>query len=146
MKKQEAAKAPQQIQAKEVVAGTGSVWNTNSYHWEEKSIGKWADDTLKQVVSHFTYKFNDATLKVVEIKEFKGSASMSVRKGKKLVQFDYNLEMKWEVTLSDKNGEVVSKCAGTFEWPEISNDEPFESWECRVIYLEDKDQLRGMLD
>lgn len=71
---------------------------------------------------------------------------MSVRKGKKLVQFDYNLEMKWEVSLEDKEGNVVSKCVGTFEWPEISNDEPFENWECRVVYLEDKDQLRAMLD
>lgn len=92
------------------MAGTGSVWNTNSYHWEEKSIGKWADDALKQVLSQFTYKFNDAILRVIEIKEFKGEASMSVRKGKKIVQYDYNVLMKWEVTLSDKDGALVAKC------------------------------------
>ena len=92
------------------MAGTGSVWNTNSYHCEEKSIGKWADDALKQVLSQFTYKFNDAILRVIEIKEFKGEASMSVRKGKKIVQYDYNVLMKWEVTLSDKDGALVAKC------------------------------------
>lgn len=149
MKKAEALKVaqqPQPIKVKEVVAGTGSVWNTGSYHWEEKAIGKWADDTLKQVMSQFTHSFNDANLKVTEMKEFKGEASMSVRKGKKVVQFDYNVLMKWEVSLVDKDGAVISKCVGTYEWPEISNEEPFDSWECRVVYLEDKDQLRGMLD
>jgi activator of HSP90 ATPase len=37
------------------VEGTGSVWNTNSYHWEEKSVNKWAEETLKSVLSNFTY-------------------------------------------------------------------------------------------
>lgn len=55
------------------------------------------------------------------------------------MQFDYNVNLKWEVQLADKEGNVVSKCSGTYEWPEISNDEAFENWECRVVYLEDKD-------
>ena len=94
----------------EVITGQGSVWNTNSYHWEEKSVGKWADDTLKQTVSQFSYKFNDATLTVIEIKEFKGEASMSVRKGKKIVQFDYNIIMKWKVSFCDKDGKEIANC------------------------------------
>ena len=26
------------------IEGTGSVWNSNSYHWEEKNVTKWAAD------------------------------------------------------------------------------------------------------
>ena len=26
------------------VEGQGSVWNNNSYHWEQKSVDKWAED------------------------------------------------------------------------------------------------------
>lgn len=130
----------------ESIAGTGSVWNTNSYHWEEKPIGKWADDQLKMTVSQFTYQFNDAIMTIIEIKEFKGEASMSVRKGKKIVQFDYNVLMKWKVSYKDKDGTEIANCIGTFEWPEISSEESWDSWECRVVYLEDKQQLRGMLD
>ena len=123
-----------------MVAGTGSVWNTNSYHWEEKSVGKWADDQLKMTMSQFAYKFNDALLTIIEIKEFKGEASMSVRKGKKIVQFDYNVIMKWRVSFTDKSdGKEIAFCVGTYEWPEISSEESFDSWECRTVYLEDKD-------
>ena len=51
MKKLEEAKALlakvpiKQIQNPNVkkVEGTGSVWNSNSYHWEEKSVAKWSD-------------------------------------------------------------------------------------------------------
>jgi hypothetical protein len=35
----------------EKVEGQGSVWNANSYFWEEKSVGKWAEDRLKEVIS-----------------------------------------------------------------------------------------------
>lgn len=70
---------------------------------------------------------------------------MSVRKGKKIVQFDYNLTIKWRVSFCDK-GTEISFCTGTYEWPEISSEESCEDWECRVTYLEDKDSLRGMLD
>ena len=149
MKRQEILKAQQQpvpVKKVEVIAGQGSVCNTNSYHWEEKSIGKWADDTLKQTISQFTYKFNDATLSVIEVKEFKGEASMSVRKGKKIVQFDYNVNIKWKVSFADKDGKEIANCQGTYELPEICSEESYESWECRVVYLEDKDQLRAMLD
>lgn len=83
---------------------------------------------------------------IIEIKEFKGEASMSVRKGKKIVQFDYNVLMKWKVSLVDKDGKEIACCVGTYEWPEISSEESWEDWECRVVYLEDKEQLRGMLD
>ena len=97
-------------------------------------------------VSQFTYQFNDAFMTIIEIKEFKGEASMSVRKGKKIVQFDYNVLMKWKVSYKDKDGTEIANCIGTFEWPEISSEESWDSWECRVVYLEDKQQLRGMLD
>lgn len=36
--------------------GDGSVWNNNSYHWEEKSVTKWAEDKLKSVLGMFYYR------------------------------------------------------------------------------------------
>ena len=46
------------------IAGTGSVWNTNSYHWEEKSVATWSNDTLRKILSAFTHTMNDATLSI----------------------------------------------------------------------------------
>ena len=59
MKKAEAAKPiPVAVQQKSVnvIQGTGSVWNSNSYHWEEKDVNKWAEAKLKEVLANFSYQ------------------------------------------------------------------------------------------
>ena len=66
MKKQEAEKAKlKQIPMKpinkhEVKQGKGSVWNNNSYHWEQKSVDKWSEETLKKVINDFKYQLKNA--------------------------------------------------------------------------------------
>ena len=72
------------------------MWNSGSYHWEEKSVSKWADEQLKSVVSKFKYVWHDAHLSIKEVKDFQGEAASSVRKGKKLVSFDYKMTLIWE--------------------------------------------------
>ena len=52
-------------------------------------MNKWAEEKLKSVLSGFTFKWNDAVLKIKEIKNFKGESSVSIRKGKKIVAYDY---------------------------------------------------------
>lgn len=86
-KQQEAEKAkqnqvPMRVNAEKVnnVEGKGSVWNNNSYHWEEKSVAKWSDDTLKKCFSLFYFKHDRATLKITEVKDLKGESSVSIRK------------------------------------------------------------------
>ena len=130
-----------------MVAGTGSVWNTNSYHWEEKSVAKWSEDTLRKVLSNFSHTYNDATLKVTEVKELKGESGVSIRKGKKIVSYDYAIQLKWEASIQDKaNSAPVATCTGTFELPEVSNEDEWDEWECRVSILEDKDSLASCLN
>lgn len=143
MKAKEAAKPiPQQVQQKvsSQVQGQGSVWNTGSYHWEEKSVQKWSDDTLKEILSTFEHKFNDATLRVTEVKECTGEAGVSIRKGKKIVSFDYRAKLGFEC----KIGESV--CKGTYELPEFSSDEDVSDWEVRPTIEEDKDGLSSVLN
>lgn len=141
-----AQSAPQQIAAPKQIQGTGSVWNTNSYHWEEKSVATWADDTLKATISAFTHKMNDATLSIAEITTLTGEASVSIRKGKKIVSFDYNIVLKWKCVLADPDGTEVSKVEGKYELPEVANDEEWEDWECRTEYGDDPNNLRDCLD
>jgi len=94
MKVTEAARVPistNPVAANKPIAGTGSVWNTGSYHWEEKSVGVWANDTLRATISSFKHTMNDATLSISEIVKLDGEASMCIRKGKKIISFDYNM-------------------------------------------------------
>ena len=88
MKQAEAVKQasqPQPVQVNKPIEGTGSVWNVNSYHWEEKPVGKWSEETLKRILSSFSHSMNDAELKIVEITTLKGEASVSIRKAKKII-------------------------------------------------------------
>ena len=46
------------------------MWNTGSYHWEEKSVSKWAEEQLRNIIAKYKYVWNDAYFTVREIKEF----------------------------------------------------------------------------
>ena len=89
---------------------------------------------------------NDATLSIQEITTLTGEASVSIRKGKKIVTFEYNIVLKWKVVLTDANGGSVAEVTGRYELPEISNDDEWQEWEVRVEYGEDPNNLRDMLD
>ena len=98
-------------------------------------MGKWAEERLRGIVSAFTYKFNDADLSIKEVKTFKGEASISVRKGKKIIAYDFEVMLRWRVEMKDKDGECIANCEGYYELPEISNEEA--EWECRVQLQKD---------
>lgn len=126
------AQQPTQVQTVKTIEGTGSVWNTNSYHWEEKSVNKWAEELMKAILSGFKHSWNDAHLSVTEIKSFKGESSVSIRKGKKIISYDYAVTLSWRVDMNDKDGKSIANGSGTFELPEVSNEETMDSWEVRV--------------
>ena len=109
-------------------------------------MGDWSNNTLRAALSAFTHKMNDATFSIVEISTLTGEASVSIRKGKKIISFDYNIVLKWQCILADSDGQQISKVEGKYELPEVANDTEWEDWECRVEYGEDPDNLRQCLD
>ena len=132
-----AAAAPQQI------AGTGSVWNTNSYHWEEKSVAAWSNDTLRSILSGFSHSMNDAKVSVTEIAKLEGESSVSIRKGKKIITYEYNIQLKWKCVLSNSGEDGPEmKVEGKWEMPDMCNDDEWEEWEVRTEWGEDPDNLR----
>lgn len=137
MKAMESAKqVPQQVVQKQAgeIVGTGSVWNKDSYHWEQKNVQAWADEELKKVISGFKYNHEDAVLTINDIKSCKGDAGVTIRKGKKIVSYDYALDLGWSLKLMDINNKekVISTCSGRYEMPEVSDQEEVKDWEVRV--------------
>ena len=148
MKQAEQAKQaamPQPVNAPKKIEGTGSVWNQGSYHWEEKAVNKWAEDTLKSVLTGYTYKWNEATLKITDLKEFKGESGVSIRKGKKIVSYDYQIFINWQIDMVDPEGKEYAKTKGSYEFPELSNEEA-DDWEIRVQMGHDVDGIQKMLE
>ena len=64
---------------------------------------------------------------------------MSIRKGKKIVSYDYNCNLKWECSFKDGEGNVVATMKGSFELPEISSDidDDGDVWEVRPSIKEE---------
>lgn len=91
-------------------------------------MNKWAEEQLKNILSNFKHSWNDAHLQINEIKSFKGESSVSIRKGKKIVAFDYAISLSWRVDMNDKDSKSIANCTGTFELPEISNEESMDDW------------------
>ena len=86
-------------------------------------MDKWATDTLKSVLGTFYFKYEKATLTVTEVKDLKGESSVSVRKGKKIVTYDYNFKLAWKIDMGDEtNSKVIATIEGEYEFPELSND------------------------
>ena len=59
---------------------------------------------------------------MVEIKSFSGESSINIRKGKKIVSYDYNIKLKWECSLKDGEGNRLGLIQGEYEMPEVSSD------------------------
>lgn len=73
------------------------------------------------------------------VEALKGEASVSIRKGKKIVSYDYNALLKWECSLKDGDGKEVASMKGTYELPEVSNDidDDGDEWEVKPSIKED---------
>ena len=63
--------------------GVGSIWNKGGWHWEERNYTDFAKDYLtKQWCSISKQTNKDALIEIYEVKELKGSASVTIRKQK----------------------------------------------------------------
>jgi len=138
-----AAMSPAEAVTKqEKPAGQGSVWNPNSYHWEEKPLTEWAMGHLKELLLAFDCDIPGGTFKIVDIEGIKGEASNSIRKGKKLFFWDFDIKGKWEGELVDGEGNMLATADGDFHIPEIDQDTDFDdAYECevRIIAADDAD-------
>lgn len=69
---------------------------------------------------------------------------MSIRKGKKITTYDYNIKLKWDCVFKDGDGNEVGIIKGEYELPEVSNDieDDGEDWEIKSTVMEDKNNLK----
>jgi activator of HSP90 ATPase len=69
-----------------------------------------------------------------------GESSVSIRRGKKIVSFDYAIILEWRCTIDG------STCEGSYEMPEVSNSDAWEDWEIRVTHTKDTDSIKESLE
>jgi activator of HSP90 ATPase len=94
-------------------SAAGSVWNKNSWHWEEKNYNKATHDIVKEALESLELKTPSGDIIKLSNVDPKGFASVSVRKGKKIVAFEYEITAEYES--GDNKGKLVI--------PDFSTDE-----------------------
>lgn len=97
------------------------------------------------MIGGFKFTFPGGELKITSIDSIKGEASVSIRKGKKIVSYDYNCQLKWECSFKDGEGKEVASMKGSYECPEISSDiaDEGDDWEIKPTVKEDPQFMKA---
>ena len=68
----------------ETSVGAGSIWNKNSWHWEERNYTELAKKILNEHLVKIVFETEapPATISLYEVKKLDGSASITIRKQK----------------------------------------------------------------
>lgn len=84
--------------------GVGSIWNKNSWHWEERNYTELAkkylsENLVKIEIDLVEDEVNNkvpAKVRLYEIKSIEGSASITIRKQKQIFLFDFKLDVYFD--------------------------------------------------
>ena len=104
-------------------SGFGSIWNNNSWFYEEKNFTKFAKEYLTAEVSKIQTTKNGITVKFYEVKTIEGEASVTIRKQKQIFLFDFELEIYFE---ANGNGESCKGKVKVFEFNQDDDEITFE--------------------
>mmetsp|Transcript_11527 Transcript_11527/g.22022 ORF Transcript_11527/g.22022 Transcript_11527/m.22022 type:complete len:298 (+) Transcript_11527:134-1027(+) len=120
----------------------GSAWNLNSWHFEEQDFTAWGEARLKQLLSQvplakISVEMDDlpASLScVLDLKKLTGSAWTHIRKGKKIIGYDYEITMSWKGDI-DQCGMLVTTASGEAKYElTVDDDEPTFEVSCSESY------------
>ena len=107
-------------------AGAGSIWNKNSWHWEDKNYSKVAEDFLRARIPQVTVQETNppCTIQLYDLKTIKGSAQVTIRKQKSIFLFEYDLDIYFRAV---SEGEDKEEAKGLIHLKELNqDDEEFE--------------------
>ena len=104
--------------------GVGSIWNKNSWHWEERNYTELAkkflsDNLVKIVVENETKPA--CTIRLYEIKTIEGNCSITIRKQKQIFLYEFKLDIYFDAVPKEDIGE--EKAMGRVTVDEFNQDD-----------------------
>ncbi|CAD8062194.1 unnamed protein product [Paramecium sonneborni] len=101
--------------------GAGSIWNPNSWHWEEKNYTPISKQLIESKIKSTKVESGDITLLNQEVKSITGDAQVNIRKGKQVLIYDFDIEVEWHGVNKDHEAE------GTYKIKDLNSlDNDFE--------------------
>ena len=85
--------------------GAGSIWNKNSWHWEERNYTDMAKKILNEHLVNVKLDVPEvpAVITLYEVKKIEGQASITIRKQKQIFLFEFELEMYFKAQHSEQS-------------------------------------------
>ena len=97
--------------------GVGSIWNNNNWFYEEKKYTSFAKEYLTTELCKLFVQKDDTYVRLYEVKEIKGEASVTIRKQKQIFLYDLEVEMYFDChSVSDPK----IKCSGKIKFHEVN--------------------------
>ncbi|CAK71525.1 unnamed protein product (macronuclear) [Paramecium tetraurelia] len=101
--------------------GAGSIWNPNSWHWEEKNYTTIARQLIEQKIKAIKVESGDIILTNIELKSISGDAQVNIRKGKQVLVYDFDIEVEW------RGSNESDEAEGTYKIKDLNSlDNDFE--------------------
>ena len=100
--------------------GFGSIWNNNSWFYEEKNFTKFAKEYLTAEMCKLTVTKNDAEVSFYEMKSIEGDASVTIRKQKQIFLYSFEMELYFQ---AHKVSDPETKCKGKVKIHEFNQDD-----------------------
>lgn len=115
--------------------------NVNQWHWEEKNMTEWAKERLTKLLEESKIPVQgNGSIKLTNVKEFKGDAYLNLRKGKLRVGFELSIEFEWEGVILDGDNKPVVECSGKGNIAEICDAMDDDEYEDMVHVSMTKEQ------
>ena len=109
--------------------------NVNQWHWAEMDLAPWAKERLTELIVGIAAKNvpDKGWVKVTELEKCEGDASVSNRKGKRIVAYELKVTCKWKgsVDYDEVSGELVL--------PYVSEDVEDSAYEIKLTAKEPND-------
>ncbi|KAL5367521.1 Hch1p like mystery protein [Cryptosporidium parvum] len=101
---------------------SGSLWNANNWHWEEKDYSKWGKEELRTIMESIKYSFElEAPKFELSFSDLsiRGEASISVRKKQPILAYEFSISGTWSVNEVESQKKII---LGQITIPEFSVD------------------------
>lgn len=109
--------------------------NVNNWHWSEQDLAPWAKERLTELIVGLAAKGvpDKGWVKVTKLEKCEGEASVSNRKGKRIVAYELKVSCKWEGSVD------YDEVSGTLDLPYVSEDVENSEYEIKLTAKDAKD-------
>ena len=109
--------------------------NVNNWHWSEEDLAPWAKERLTELIVGTAASGvpDKGWVKITKLDKCEGEASVSNRKGKRIIAFELKVTFEWKGSVD------YDDVSGTLELPYVSEDVENSAYEMKWTAKEAKD-------